>query len=310
MLVRAQQEKRCRATMQSLVSQDPLGCMDAYRAVIEEAISLGLVEPVLKELQHRVSSVQARIDAKKDLETGTRVGDKALILSALERCNELAKEWGPIAAPQAVEEANSMLLVIKQEEVILGSLRAAILSGYATGTVGQIDTSSIHTAELERGIAEAESQKLRTLIGAQLVVCARIVLSLRIAMRDGDYDAMVAAVETARVERDKGNMSKETDAELQMAQDEVDNEKLVRRLQSALESGRATGSVGFFDTAKLSVGELVAALAFASTFGGKSPIARQLEVRFGGGAVALLRARGRALMLTFFLRARASRTPR
>lgn len=233
----------------------------------------------MKELQRRLVSVQFRVEAKKDLENGTRIGDKGLILSALDRCAELAKEWGPVATPQAAQEASNMLLVIQQEEVILGSLRSAISSGSATGTVGQIDTSSIRTAELERGIAEAESHKLRTLLGQQLVVCARIVMSLRIAMRDGNYEGMVAAVEAARVERGKGNMSRETDSELQMAQDEVDNEKLVRKLQAALLSGRASGTVGFFDTTKLSVAELDAALSFASSFKGKSPVARQLEVR-------------------------------
>lgn len=139
----------------------------------------------------------------------------------------------------------------------------AIESGRAHGRVGELDTSVVSVAALRKALHHAEELGCKTAEARELVLAGQMLLRLRLAMLENNWDAVEAVLQHGRGVR----MSALALPEMQLAQDEVDNRRVLRVLRSALVAGAASGSVGSIDTSTISLRPLDEGLATAMELG-------------------------------------------
>jgi myosin heavy subunit/predicted kinase len=164
-----------------------------------------------------------------------------------------------------------------EDRNIKSTLTAALTSGFATGRVGDIDTSTVNHSVVSDGIAVTQKLGCKTTEAQLLLDTSQIVLRIRKALKASDWDGVGAGIGDAdRV--GLSNISSLSLKEIQFARDERNDLIMVGEMEAAIRAGMATGSVGHMNTLSIEVGGVDAAIDHATSLGTKSPNADGLLI--------------------------------
>jgi hypothetical protein len=247
---RLQDEKDCREALASIEHEDPVDAFEEYQRVIAWADRLELEGPDVDVIKARFATVRDRREAKEMLLKGTRVGDRLLIETALDKIADLEKDWGQIVPPAAIAEAKTALDMIRREDEALAGIRAALSARGGSlleiGPVGAMDVSALSVSLLEPAIASLEGVGLTTKVGRDLLATSKLLVRIRRAFLAGpDWAAVESTVTQAVTVRNKEDgISREALEEVARAEAELNDRSVRHALQTALAVGRLEGEVG------------------------------------------------------------------
>ena len=163
-----------------------------------------------------------------------------------------------------------------QNQHLLQALDQGLRVGRATGLVGNLDFDSLSTRDLNKAIDLGEEVGWKSARATELHRVAKAVLELRTAMIDNQWREVEGVLNQLREIGREVELPEATAAELALAQDELNNQRILLELQEALETGAATGEPGEFDSTTVMVHDLSKRLGNALKDGAKTERARQL----------------------------------
>ncbi|CAK9109242.1 High molecular weight form of myosin-1 (High molecular weight form of myosin I) (HMWMI) [Durusdinium trenchii] len=135
-------------------------------------------------------------------------------------------------------------VTLVQEELnnrtIISELTRALESGRAVGTVGELDLDVVEVSSLEADIVDANELGCKTKEAKALLENANMVLVLRKALVEQDWDALEK--EFVGVVRFK-HVLPVAEEEVSCVQKELNNHKILHGLTHALQTGAASGSL-------------------------------------------------------------------
>ena len=147
--------------------------------------------------------------------------------------------------------------------VLTTALTTALQHGRAVGDAGDMDVGGIDVLDLRRALVTAEDLGARTPDARALVVAGRQILKLRLALVEGDWDTVDEVLEQSR----ELVMSDIALEELQGAQEESDNRRIVSTISAALLHGGPRGRIGELDISGVQTNVLDRAIATAMELG-------------------------------------------
>ncbi|KAA0165511.1 hypothetical protein FNF31_01856 [Cafeteria roenbergensis] len=152
------------------------------------------------------------------------------------------------------------------------ALTRAVSQGAATGQTGHLDVSCVDVEVIDAALDRAAALGLETAEASQMAETARVVRSVRAALKSKDWSALESALVAAQ-----GRVIADIVAdEIRVAQDELDNRAVLLELQDALGRGRAQGETGRLYTGSIELRPLEEAIDLATRLGCRTPEARHM----------------------------------
>lgn len=201
------------------------------------------------------------------LRTALLRGDYQMAHDALERVRKRRTVLAAVAMHEVRDAGDEV-----DNWLVTTGLTKALVAGRASGSPGQLDTSTVDVVALRRGLAHAAEVGIKTPDAAALVTAAKQILGLRIALVDAAWDDIPAILEASQ----QHIMSDTVLEELQMAQDACDNRTIFATLRSALQQGGPEGRVGYLTTDTVDLRALDSAIATVMDIGCVTEEAEQL----------------------------------
>ena len=163
-----------------------------------------------------------------------------------------------------------------QNQQLLQAMDKGLRSGRAAGLVGNLDISTISTRELNKAMALGDDVGWKSDRAQELQRVGAQVVMLRGAMVDNEWRDVEKALLRLRGLSEEAELPAATTAEIAMAQDELNNQRILLELQEALAEGGPSGEPGQLDTSTVRVTTLSKRLSNALKDGAKTERARQL----------------------------------
>jgi myosin heavy subunit len=168
---------------------------------------------------------------------------------------------------------------MKDDRTVVLELTEAISAGYATGNIGDRDTSTIDLVTLDTAIAHALKLGCRTREAKRILQNARLVRQIRLAWRVYEHDGVsdLRSVLEQIEELEGFAPLPVAEKEFQATVDEVNNYDICRKLEHAIENGKVRGEVGQINTSDISTDALVLAIAEGARLKCKTEKAQVLQ---------------------------------
>jgi hypothetical protein len=157
---------------------------------------------------------------------------------------------------------------------IVQAFEDAMDVGAASGSIGQVDVTTVDTAALDRAITMAMDLGCVTTLAVDLLQAAKLVRRLRSVLKSGNWEWVGEVLAEAREVKEK--LPEASLREFQLAQDELDNRSILSHVASALATGGPRGAVGELDLRQLSTDDIDNAVEFATRLGCKTVEASQI----------------------------------
>ena len=162
-------------------------------------------------------------------------------------------------------------------------LRASLLdsmnSGWPNGPPGDCDLTALTIDLLVASCTLAKDLGVTTTLADNMIRTANLLIELRTAWGDKNYNEMQSVMQRADAEREHGRLERASDAEFFKAKEDMEERMLRIALRDdGLAIGQVTGNPGYLDRSAISCDGLKIALALSKKTPPRSDLSRQLEV--------------------------------
>lgn len=162
---------------------------------------------------------------------------------------------------------------LDNKEIILG-ITKALNNHRAGGSIGELDLSDISTSELDQAIVMATDIGCVTQEAVDLLATAKLVRRLRTVVKAQNWEWVAQVLAEAMTIKER--LPECALKEFQLAQDELDNRRILSHVTSALSTGGPRGPVGRLDLRHIDIANVDRVIEYSKELGCKTVEAAQI----------------------------------